>query len=292
MPRINLPGGTASAGLAIVFGAAILLIPTWVRGQGLSAECRSNPYLPRAKDQYDRLEFDPAARTLQRAVEHARNCRRDLAEIYRLKAFIDAVNAERERCQRAFEILLALEPAYILPSDVPPKIKNCFEDALEVPDDRRTLRLDHVAPGTVAPNAPVAMPVQVEDPLRLVDRVQVWFRRTGVEVYTTVSARADDAVSVVIPALSLSPSKDGYAVEYFVRAVDRWEGTLAEVGGPRQPLRFDVEPGGVGGDVTSEWWFWTVLGVLAVGAAATAVVVAQGEGGRLPVTLVDGGVAP
>lgn len=289
MPRTQRYAGTRGRSLALIVAAVIGLLPSWAKGQGLSAECRSNPYLPRAKDQYERLEFDPAARTLQRAVEHARNCRRDLAEIYRLKAFIDAVNAEKERCQRAFEILLALDPAYVLPRDVPPKIRACFQEALEVPDDRRILGLLHRSPGSVPPNAPVAVPVQIDDPLRLVDRVQVWFRRTGVEVYTTVSARADDAVSVVIPALSLSPSKDGYAIEYFIRAVDRWEGTLAEVGDPRSPLRFDVEAGGVGGEVTSEWWFWTALGVLAVGVAATAVVVSQGEGGRLPITLIDGG---
>lgn len=278
--------------LGVLTLAATLLFAGVSRGQGLSAECRSNPYLPRAKDQYERLEFDPAARTLQRAVEHARNCRRDLAEIYRLKGFIDAINAEKERCQRAFEILLALDPAYVLPRDVPPKIRNCFDDALEVPDDRRVLELDHAAPAMVKPNAPVAVSVNVRDPLRLVDRVQVWFRRSGVEVYTVVSARADDTVSVVIPALALSPSADGYALEYFVRAVDRWEGTLAETGEPRRPLSFQVEAGRVGGDIASEWWFWTVIGAVVVGAAASALVIAENDGGDIPLRIIDGGNQP
>jgi hypothetical protein len=225
-------------------------------------------------------------------VEHTRNCRRDLAEIYRLKGFIDAINAERERCQRAFEILLALNPVYTLPADVPPKIRRCFEDAAAVPPDRRRLDLGHAPPVEVPPNAPVALAVRVEDPLRLVDQVQVWFRRAGVEVYTTVSARADDDVSVVIPALSLPPTETGYRIEYFVRAVDRWEGTLAESGSPRQPLTFAVTPGSTGTSVVTEWWFWTALGAAAAGAAALAFMATSGDPDRIDLVLEDGGVRP
>lgn len=280
--------------LAFLFGAAGALgVPSGVNAQGLGAECRSNPYLPRAKDQYDRLEFDPAARTLQRAVEHARNCRKDLADIYRMKGFIDAINAERERCQRAFEILLALDPDYVLPRDVPPKIRACFEDALRVPEARRRLTLWHEPPGLVAPNAPVAISMTVDDPLRLVDQVQVWFRRVGVKVYTVVRARADDTVSVVIPALSLAPSPEPYEMEYFVRAVDRWEGTLVESGDPEVPLMFSVEASRQGSSVLKEWWFWSILGVVAVGAVVGAVFVTSQDGdGRIPLTLVDGGTRP
>lgn len=57
-----------------------------------AAECRPNPHLAQAKVLYDHLEFDRAAARLARAVEYPRTCRADLAEIYRLKAFIDAIN--------------------------------------------------------------------------------------------------------------------------------------------------------------------------------------------------------
>lgn len=275
------------AGLALLTCLSISVEgEAWARDQ---AECRSNPYLPRAKDQYDRLEFEPAARTLQRAVEQNGNCRFDLAEIYRLKGFIDAINAERERCQRAFEILLALEPEYRLPEGVPPKIASCFADAEKVPVDRRRLGLSHNEPTVVPPSAPLAISVQVDDPLRLVDRVQVWFRRSGVKVYTVVGARADDAVSVVLPALSLASAKESYQMEYFVRAVDRWEGTLAESGDPLRPLSFQVEAGGGDEPITSTWWFWTALGVVAVGAGAVAVALARGDDGDFDLSLVDGG---
>lgn len=273
---------------ALVLATGLGAVPS-AEARGLSAECRSNPYLPRARDQYDRLEFDPAARTLQRAVEHARNCREDLAEIYRLKGFIDAINAERERCQRAFEILLALDADYRLPADVPPKIRACFEDALSVPSERRSLAVRHETPSSVAPNAPLAVQVQVQDPLRLVDQVQVWFRRAGVQVYTTVSARADDQISVVIPALSLPGTPEGYELEYFVRAVDRWEGALYESGSASVPMSFRVEKDDRSSPVVESWWFWTAIGVVALGAAATAYAVSQNDGGTISLSIADGG---
>jgi hypothetical protein len=256
---------------------AVLALPDLAAAQ-VGAECRANPHLSRAKDEYERLEFDRAARTLQRAIEYSRNCKWDLAEIYRLKGFVDSVNSERERCQRAFEILLALDPSYTMPGNVPPKIRSCFEDALQVAPARRTLAIRHQPPQTALPNAPVGVDVRVIDPLRLVDKVQVFFRREGVDVYTAVMARADDEVSVVIPALALGPDPDGYAVEYFVRAVDRWEGTLAEAGSPREPLRFRVAEAKLSKPVYERWWFWTLVGVGVAGGVGTAVAVTSGSG--------------
>lgn len=243
------------------------------------ADCRPNPHLSRAKEELDRLEFDRSARTLQRAIEFSRNCRWDLAEIYRLKGYVDAVNAERERCQRAFEILLALDPQYVMPARVAPKIRSCFEDAVRVPSTRRELRLVHRVPGEVPPRAPVSLQVRLVDPLRLVDRVQVFFRRSGGRVYTLVSTRADDSVSVVIPALNLPAEEEAYGVEYLVRAIDRWEGTLVEEGSVQAPLRFSVRAGDISrGSVASRWWFWTALGVVAaVGAGVAVAAVTSGD---------------
>ena len=118
---------------------------------GSNAECRSNPHLARARELYDDLNFEEAATTLQRAIEFSNNCRWDLAEIYRLKAYVDAVNGERERCHRDFEIFLALNPDWDMPPDVAPKIKNCFEDAKSVAKSRRELAIAHEAPAEVQP---------------------------------------------------------------------------------------------------------------------------------------------
>ncbi len=246
----------------------------WAQTGGSNAECRSNPHLARARELYDELNFEDAATTLQRAIEFSGNCRWDLAEVYRLKAFVDAVNNERERCHRDFEIFLALNPDYEIPADTPPKIRNCFEDAKAVPPARRELGLQHEVPPEVQPNAPVSIKVRVTDPLRLVDQVKVFFRREGVKVFTVVSARSDDNLSIVIPALAVPPDAQGYKMEYLVRTVDRWDGVLSEEGSVKKPLTFVVAPGSTGDSVVGKWWFWTAVGVGAVAiGVATALVV-------------------
>jgi hypothetical protein len=275
---------------APILAVLVSLLGRDALAQSSAAECRSNPHLSRAKDEYDRLEFDRAARTLQRAIEYSKNCRWDLAEIYRLKAFVDAVNAERERCQRAFEILLALDPEYVMPADVPPKIQNCFDDAKRVPVERRELRLVHTGPGDVQANAPVSLPVKVVDPLRLVDQIQVYFRRKGVKIFTVVTARADENVSVVIPALSVPPDEKGYEMEYFIRAVDRWEGTLDEEGTVKKPLEFKVAPYEEGGSIVSQWWFWAAIAVAVGGGVALAIVATQQGGDTVTLQIKNGGV--
>src|SRR5205085_8187035 len=115
-------------------------------------------------------------------------------------------------------------------------------------------------------------PVKVIDPLRLVDQIQVYFRREGVKIFTVVTARADENVSVVIPALSAPPDEKGYKMEYFVRAVDRCEGTLAEAGSSRQPNKFTVAPASSDEGVASKWWFWTVLAGVAIAGGTLLVL--------------------
>lgn len=289
--------GYGSGVIRVLWAAWLLGILWLVPDMGWAqagADCRANPHLSRAKDEYDRLEFDRAARTLQRAIEYSRNCKWDLAEIYRLKGFVDAVNSERERCQRAFEILLALDPQYSMPANVPPKIRSCFEDALQVAPARRTLAIDHTPPGPALPNAPVAIDVRVVDPLRLVDKVQVFFRREGVNVFTVVAARADEEVSVVIPALSVAPGPEAYAMEYFVRAVDRWDGTMAEAGSIRNPLVFRVQEAKTSKAFYEKWWFWGIVGTAAVGGgvAAAAAIAASGDETTLGITVAGPQPAP
>ena len=178
-----------------------------------------------------------------------------------------------------------------MPTDVPPKIEACFADARRVPAERRELDVVHQAPPEVQPNAPVSLPVRVVDPLRLVDQVQVYFRREGVKVYTVVSARADENVSIVIPALALPPDEKGYAMEYFIRAVDRWEGTLAEAGEAKTPIRLRVAPMDASAGGGPPWWLWVVIGAAAVGGGvALAVATTQGGGDTLDLQIKNGGV--
>ncbi len=241
--------------------------------------------MSRANDEYDRLEFDRAGRTLQRALEHGRNCRMDLAEIYRLRAHVDAIHGRREACRRGFASLLAIEPGFAMAPGTAPKIRSCFEEARDLPE--LTLRLMHQPPmKAVEPDVPLSLEVALHDPLRLSHDVQVHFRRSGVPVYTTVRARADDRVSVEIPALSLPSTSEAYTVEYFVRAVNRWNGVLAEAGSTEAPLELSVVKGRGKRAFYKTWWFWTLTGA-AVAGGVTSVVLLTSESDAFTVRAVD-----
>jgi len=256
-----------------LYAIVIISCPLWsvtAYGQGASnAECRPNPHLTRALQYYEDLRFDEAAQTLQRAIEYANNCKWDLGEIYRLKAFVDAINGERERCHRDFEILLALNPEYKMPKQVPPKIRSCFDDAQNIAPSRRRLAISHSVDKAVKPNAPVPVRVKLEDRLRMIDKIQVYFRRSGVKAFTMLTARADDEVTVIIPALSVPGSEEAYQMEYLVRGVDRWGGVFVEDGSSRYPLDFTVLQGASGKlDLANQWWFWSAVAIAATGIGA------------------------
>src|SRR5262249_38924055 len=97
-------------------------------------------------------------------------------------------------------------------------------------------------------------------------------------------------VSVVIPALSVQPDEKGYKMEYFVRAVDRWEGTLAEAGSSRQPNKFSVAPASLDEGIASKWWFWTVLAGVAAAGVGLLYVATHGSSDNISLVIKDKGV--
>jgi hypothetical protein len=268
-----------------------LMGSTNARGQGASnADCRPNPHLSRANQFFEDLQFDEAAQTLQRAIEYSNNCRWDLGEIYRLKGFVDAINGERERCHRDFEIFLAIDSNYKMEARVPPKIRSCFENANAIAPARRHLAIEHTVRKKVRPNTPIALRVKLSDRLRLIDKVQVFFRRKGVKAFTALTARADDEVMVIIPALSVPADAKPYAMEYIVRGVDRWGGIFVEQGNTRYPLELTVLSGEYGmSKLTKEWWFWGVvaLGIAGLGAASFAAF--SGDPDTVTLTITESG---
>ena len=268
----------AGSALALSAGSA-------ARAAGPST-CRPNPLVAPALEQYDRLEFEPAARTLQRSLQLPRNCRRDLVAIHRLRGFIEAIREDREACQRTFEMLLALEPEHRL-GPAPPKVQACFEAAVAVPPRRRRVVLNHAPPPGAEPLTPLVLELELEDPLRMVDQVQVWHRRSGARAYTRVSALAGRPV--VLPASAL-PAGRPYELEYFLRAADRWGGVIAELGSAEAPFAIRVEALPDEGGLLTKWWFWTAVGAAAVGAAAATTMALDGDDRLRPVRFVDGGV--
>lgn len=205
--------------------AALLLLTTlalpnsghlgtpFVAKEKMRTDCRSNPHLLRATSEYERGDLPRTVRSLQRAIEYARNCRYDLARIYELKAFVDALSDERERCKRAFEFVLVIHPDYELSKRVPEKIKMCRHTVSKPPV--LEMKLDPVEKRA----GYLRIRGTVEDELRASHTVRVvmWTKSSKAPFVTT--GRVDSKFEVPM----LAPPEPA---EVVVALTDRWGGVL------------------------------------------------------------------
>lgn len=68
------------------------------------------------------------------------------------------------------------------------------------------------------------------------------------------------------------------------------QATAPAASGPAGPV--DTAPEADGGSLLQEWWFWTAVGVVAVGATAGILVATGGESAAAPLAANDASLAP
>lgn len=145
-------------------------------------------------------------------------------------------------------------------------------------------------PGPVLAGTPVELPVTVSrDPLHRVVQVVVRYRR-GAEGELRESS-ATTGQPVRISAASLPAAGAPYQVHYFLEGRTTDGSAIAELGSMGEPLVLDVQapaaapvrrraaPAEASGSIFGTWWFWTLTGVVVVGAAATTAVVLTADAG-------------
>jgi hypothetical protein len=130
--------------------------------------------------------------------------------------------------------------------------------------------------------------VRIGEGLDRVGELRISVRLAGAPRFTAlgVQAEADGTASTTLP-LGSDPGVQTF--EVFVEALAPSGTTIGSLGTATEPLRIEVaaapaaapvvreiireeRPAQGGGDVTGEWWFWTLIGVAVVGAAAGVTV--------------------
>ena len=105
------------------------------------------------------------------------------------------------------------------------------------------------------------------DSEKMVATLELGYRAADTGAFMT--ARVVPPATLSVPAPTLAP---GARVDYYVRALDEHGGVVAESGTPTLPFRLQVavpiearrEPP----RWYQKWWFWTLVGAVAVGAGA------------------------
>src|SRR5262249_38780029 len=94
-------------------------------------------------------------------------------------------------------------------------------------------RLEIMEGRHVASDAQYWLQLRLIDPLRIVESVGVYFRRSRSK-YLSVATRGDHQPIVAgVPELRMPANSK---LEFYPAAVDRWGGQLFLVGSPNQPL--------------------------------------------------------
>ena len=227
-----------------------------------------------ARHLYDEAQYADAIAAYDELLEH-----KDVSSAMRLEAqlylgFSHLALRHEEAARRQFRAVLQAAPGYVLPPYTPPKFRAVFDDT------RRE----------VTARADMALKKAVSTPLATGSRLSFVFLVQG----------AGDAKPILrwrwaghgaYGALVLDVQTPGEArgeiraeggrtsLEYFAQ-LEGPHGTTAAVGSEAQPLVLQILSGAelpltqtavVTTPVYQKWWFWTIIGAVAVGGAATGI---------------------
>lgn len=254
----------------------------------VDASSSTSELLAKAQALYAALDYEDVV-----AVTRALLARDDATIEMRLDAYLmqgsalaivgDAVEAEKP-----FRFLLRGRPEFDMPAQTPPKILAVFRKVqveeraivlqmreLERARIVRELALEGETPTETPGGTPLTFRYRLRDPGRAVQSMNVHYRRTATEPFSSLALRIDDdgAWRAELPG-EWTENEHGVTLEYYVTTADASGNALLNAGEHGAPLALQITPGTVSDSqrIYQSPWFW-----VAVGAAAAA----SGAGGYL-----------
>jgi tetratricopeptide (TPR) repeat protein len=249
--------------------------------EGVIAAARGGEALKLAQSMFAAGQLKDAAGVLDNLVREPGNGRELLAEAYLLRGRVSAGLGDVLGAEALFRRALELRPAAAIVNPGPQELA-----ALEAAKKTATgggLRLVQPPLGEVPPGRPARVDVKVEgDTESLVSALELSYRRGESGAFLGVQTKPPAAPE--IPAPVLTP---GARIDYYVRALDGAGSVLAESGAPTLPFHLQVaDPAAAArvaaaqpGPIYTRWWFWTAVGVVALGAGGAAYLATRPASG-------------
>lgn len=234
---------------------------------------------------YGEGRANDALAQIEAVLHHGGNQAVVLQDIYRLEGEIAVDAGQPALSIEAYKKLLALTPSFDLPKSASAGARENLGAARHFWTEKGQFSVSPVVPPPAQPDAPLIIPVLVEnDAESLVARITVRYRRSGERRYSSVSRVGAGDVS--IPAMALPPEDPGYRMEYFILATDAYNNIVTTIGGDTAPLSFPVlspeefkKLNQRGAPWYGSWWFVTTLTLVAIGAG---LGIAAGAGAFTP----------
>ena len=261
--------------------------------------------LEKAEQAYANLDYEAANKTAQSVVKQHGLTHAELVRAYRIIGVTHAILDHDDAARDAFVMLLTYEPDYQADQNLGPKVTTPFYEA------RGFWRGQPVKPGidataTVHAKAAGSLKVTLRDPSHIVKRAEVGYRWGGTGAFKTKPITAGEQANIDIAEAPTGTTR----FDYYVQAFDDKDNAVLESGNATTPKTVTVpaEPvtGGGGGGannggekkstIFSSPGFWAVVvGVVAVGAGATAFILTRPKDEPSSATLSPGincGAAP
>ncbi len=268
--------------------AAFLASAAWpvaVGAQDASAEVE----LGAIRDQMRQAGFRTAATAVEAFLQRTDLSATQRNQALEIDAIVSLARRDEPRAARALSELYARDPGHRLSDpDASPVVQGAFARARES-TALRSVTLETTSAAFLGRNAP-NVAVRVTQGLDQVSQLRVSVRLSGAPRFTAlvIEPEGDGSASTTLP---LGPDPGVQAFDVFVEALAPSGSVIGTLANANEPLRIEVAaapaptvvstptvidepvaPRDGGGDVTSEWWFWTLIGVAVVGAGVGVTV--------------------
>ena len=280
------------------FASLVLLVGATISAPALAQDFPDNPLIQAGINQYNDMDYEASADTLQRALVRAENVPEQKIAIFKFLALDYLVLGRMDDAQQAFRQLLAIQPEFQLdPALFAPGYVQFLEGVrLQwesegrpgwVPPEQllRPATLDHDLPAEAPGGESLDLAVRLDDPDNRVRSVVLAYRPADETGFVRVdAARTSQGFAATIPGDQIAPP----VVEYYFEALDERGNVVGRRGDERIPMRIPV-PGEDEGGVWTKWWFWTLIGVGVAASVAIPVGIIYGGGddtGPATVTII------
>ncbi len=240
---------------------------------------------------FDGQRYEESIQTLSAALMRPGIATEERVRVYQLMAYNYIVLQKNEEADGAVRGLLALDESYSLPETESPRFRQFFEKVRKgwIEDGKpgvakaakpvtKKVKIKHIAPDQVEPDAVVGLQGTIDDPDVQIARMRLYYRTGSSGKFK--SARVKYAMrkfTADIPAATIQPP----IVEYYFEGLDKSGLPVTSRGDAELPLRIAVADSV---SVLESPWFWIPVGATVVAAVVIVAVVAT-SGGESTVTV-------
>ncbi len=265
--------------LAFVLALALTSWGGAARAQDTSADAQ----LAAIRDELRQAGFRSAAAAVETYLQRTDLSATQRNQALEIDAIVSLARRDEARATRSLTALYGRDPGHRLSDpDASPVVQGAFARAREAATPT-TVTIESTSAAYLGRSEPIVS-LRITEGLDRVHELRVSVRQRGGARFTAlvVPPEADGTASTTLP---LGSDQGVQSFEVYVEALAPSGATIGALGSQAEPLQIEVaaapvvtqviqsdvvpreeeQPRG-GGDVTAEWWFWTLIGVVVVGA--------------------------